>query len=390
MGARFRLKSSYNISSFSANTQVVLRAFQHYGLVLADNGADWFFGGTTDDWWGTTAGNQLVSELKTIPAAQFDAIDESSLQVAAGSYQASGPTPCSSVSLGPSPASPQVAGTQVTFTATASGCVNPLYEFWTRPASSSTWTMAQAYGSANTFKWTNAAGTYFIGVHTRASTSTAAYDAIAGTQYTLTSTATTCTAVTLSAAPTSPSIASMSITVTATATCPNASPQFEFWALWQGASGWIMQQAYSTTASWTWNSTGAPTGTERFGVWVKDAGSPNAYDQLASIPYTVTNQACTALSLTAAPPSPSVSGTTITVTATSTCPNSLPQYEFWALWQGASGWIMQKAYSTSATWTWNSTGAPPGTERFGVWVKDASAPASKQADLYYSTPYQVT
>jgi hypothetical protein len=195
--------------------------------------------------------------------------------------------------------------------------------------------------------------------------------------------------VTLSAAPTSPASVGASITVTATATCPNSSPQFEYWALWAGTGTWYLQQAYSTTASWTWNSTGAPAGTERFGVWVKDAGSPNAYDQLASIPYTVVNKACTALSLTAAPPSPSVSGTTITVTATSTCPNSNQQYEFWALWQGASGWIMQKAYSTSNTWTWNSTGAPAGTERFGVWVKDASAASSTQADLYYSIPYQV-
>jgi hypothetical protein len=88
MGSRFRLRSGYDISRFGANTQVVLRAFQHYGLVLADNGSDWFFGGTSDDWWGTAAGSTVVSELKTIPAAQFDAIDESSLQAAAGSYRA--------------------------------------------------------------------------------------------------------------------------------------------------------------------------------------------------------------------------------------------------------------------------------------------------------------
>jgi len=88
MGSRFRLRASFNISGFTAGTQVVLRAFQRYGLVLADNGADWFFQGTTDDWWGTAAGSQIVSELKTIPAAQFDAVDESALQVSAGSYQA--------------------------------------------------------------------------------------------------------------------------------------------------------------------------------------------------------------------------------------------------------------------------------------------------------------
>ena len=93
MGARFRLRSTFDISSFAPNTQVVLRAFQHFGLVLADNGADWYFGGSTDDWWGTTAGDQVVSQLKTIPAAQFDAVDESSLQAAPGSYRATGTTP---------------------------------------------------------------------------------------------------------------------------------------------------------------------------------------------------------------------------------------------------------------------------------------------------------
>ena len=87
MGARFRLRSSFNISGFSPTTQVVLRAFQHYGLILADNGADWYFQGTTDDWWGTTAGSTVVNELKTIQANQFDAVDESGLQAASGSYQ---------------------------------------------------------------------------------------------------------------------------------------------------------------------------------------------------------------------------------------------------------------------------------------------------------------
>jgi len=93
MGARFRLRAGFNASGFSVNTQVVLRAFQHYGLILADNGSDWYFGGSTDSWWGTTAGDTVVSELKTIPANQFDAVDESGLQVSAGSYAAAPPAP---------------------------------------------------------------------------------------------------------------------------------------------------------------------------------------------------------------------------------------------------------------------------------------------------------
>jgi len=100
MGARFRLRAGFNISGFSANTQVVLRAFQHYGLILADNGADWFFGGTTDNWWGTTAGVTLDSELKTIPTSQFDVIDESSIQAAPNSYRALGSVTFTPASVG--------------------------------------------------------------------------------------------------------------------------------------------------------------------------------------------------------------------------------------------------------------------------------------------------
>src|SRR5438445_3909992 len=77
MGARFRLKASYDISHFSTQTQVILRAMQHYGLILADNGSNWFFSGTQDAAWP----DSLLTELKTVPAAQFDAVDESSLMI---------------------------------------------------------------------------------------------------------------------------------------------------------------------------------------------------------------------------------------------------------------------------------------------------------------------
>ena len=77
MGARFRLKSTYDISHFSAQAQVILLAMQHYGLILADNGSNWFFSGTEDAAWP----DSLLSELKMIPASQFDAVDESSLML---------------------------------------------------------------------------------------------------------------------------------------------------------------------------------------------------------------------------------------------------------------------------------------------------------------------
>jgi hypothetical protein len=84
MGARFRLKASFDIAGYSPQAQVVLRAMQQYGLILADNGSNWYFGGTADDNWPLS----LVDELKTVPAGAFEAVDESSLMIDPNSGQA--------------------------------------------------------------------------------------------------------------------------------------------------------------------------------------------------------------------------------------------------------------------------------------------------------------
>lgn len=81
MGARFRLRASFGISRFSPSAQVILRAMQRYGLIVADNGSDWLFQGSTDARWG----DALLSELKSIPASQFEAVDASSLMISANS-----------------------------------------------------------------------------------------------------------------------------------------------------------------------------------------------------------------------------------------------------------------------------------------------------------------
>ncbi|MEO6712067.1 MAG: hypothetical protein ABIM89_01405, partial [Mycobacteriales bacterium] len=84
MGARFRLKASYNISRLRPDTQVVLRAMKKHGLILADNGSNWFFQGAAGNTWDST----FIGELKGIPASAFEAVDASSLMVNANSGQA--------------------------------------------------------------------------------------------------------------------------------------------------------------------------------------------------------------------------------------------------------------------------------------------------------------
>jgi hypothetical protein len=86
MGARFRLSSSFTLPASKCATpcQVVLQAMKTYGLILADNGSNWYFQGTADPRWTYT----MVGQLKQIPASAFVAVDESSLIVNPNSGQA--------------------------------------------------------------------------------------------------------------------------------------------------------------------------------------------------------------------------------------------------------------------------------------------------------------
>jgi hypothetical protein len=78
MGQRFRLKGDVNISRFSAEVQVILRALKKYGMILADNGSAWYISGVPDSRWDNDA---LVQELSEIRGSDFEAVDVSPLMV---------------------------------------------------------------------------------------------------------------------------------------------------------------------------------------------------------------------------------------------------------------------------------------------------------------------
>jgi hypothetical protein len=77
MGARFRLRAGYDTSHYGPKARVILRAMKHYGMIVADNGTDWYFQGTKDSRWT----DALLDQLKRIPASKFEAVDTSSCMV---------------------------------------------------------------------------------------------------------------------------------------------------------------------------------------------------------------------------------------------------------------------------------------------------------------------
>jgi hypothetical protein len=78
MGARFRLKREFSLHGFGPAARTILRALKRYGMIVADNGSDWYFQGTVDDRWT----NALLDQLKTVPAKAFQAVDASACRVA--------------------------------------------------------------------------------------------------------------------------------------------------------------------------------------------------------------------------------------------------------------------------------------------------------------------
>jgi hypothetical protein len=97
MGARFRLKASFNVAKFCRNSQrycrdakAVLVEMKNYGLILADNGSNWYFQGSAYPQWP----DALVSLLKGIRASAFQAVNESCLMVHRNSGMARGKSGC--------------------------------------------------------------------------------------------------------------------------------------------------------------------------------------------------------------------------------------------------------------------------------------------------------
>ena len=70
MGARLRLKADYDVSSFSAHDQVILRALKKYGMILADNGSPLFITGAPDARWN----DEELSGLKRVKTSDFEVV----------------------------------------------------------------------------------------------------------------------------------------------------------------------------------------------------------------------------------------------------------------------------------------------------------------------------
>ena len=71
MGLRLRLKASFDTRRYRGDALVILTALKRYGMIVADNGGNWFITGATDRRWNDAD----LDQLKTVPGTAFEVVD---------------------------------------------------------------------------------------------------------------------------------------------------------------------------------------------------------------------------------------------------------------------------------------------------------------------------
>jgi hypothetical protein len=70
MGLRLRLKSGYPVGSMGPAARAIAVAMKEYGLIVADNGSNWYIPGTSDRRWN----DEELDALKAIPGRDFEVV----------------------------------------------------------------------------------------------------------------------------------------------------------------------------------------------------------------------------------------------------------------------------------------------------------------------------
>jgi hypothetical protein len=76
MGLRVRLKRSFDVRPFPRQARIVLVALKRYGMMVADNGADWYVTGAPGRGWS----NDQLHTLGRVEGSDFEVVDTTKLR----------------------------------------------------------------------------------------------------------------------------------------------------------------------------------------------------------------------------------------------------------------------------------------------------------------------
>jgi alpha-tubulin suppressor-like RCC1 family protein len=194
---------------------------------------------------------------------------------------------CSNAGMVATPAGPQPVGTQVTLTG-SSTCGSPQYQFSYRLYGDPTWTSIGGFGAA-TQVWNTtgrASGLYQLLVGVRQAGSSGGAESTFIITYGL---GEVCSTVTLATNPPSPAGVGATVQLTGAASCSGAAtPEYQFSTKAPGAADFTTLQAYGTSATANWPTTGLALGTHTLRVQTRAVGSTSPNEASATLYYSLT------------------------------------------------------------------------------------------------------
>ncbi|HEV2035684.1 MAG TPA: PQQ-binding-like beta-propeller repeat protein [Candidatus Dormibacteraeota bacterium] len=325
---------------------------------------------TSFAWTGTGFAGSYNIEVDVRDAAEGNSVSYDTVRNI--TYVLNG---CSGVMLGTNPNSPQYPSGSVVLTGLGTCPGTPTYRFWVQ-APGGPWTINRDYSATNTYSWPIAGlalGIYHLEVDVRDQGARDTYEKVNNLTYTLS--AAPCATPTLGANPPTPGPTGATVTFTA-ATSGCTTPRYRFWV--RAPSGpWVIMQDYSPTNTFAWSGTGLA-GSYGIEVDVRDALSSVDHDAAGNLTYVVNG--CSAVSITASPPTSTAHGSTVTFTATATCPGT-PSYKFWIRPPGGA-WTVVQVYGPSNTFSWTGSSSPINTQTVGAYTIEIDVKDLGGTDTY--------
>lgn len=264
-----------------------------------------------------------------------------------------------SVTLVANKTSPQGPDTAITFTATGSGGTGFYeYRYYLNDGSGTGFQLMRDYSPNENWVWTPSnPGNYDIFVEMRNAESQVLRDAYASINFFQIQGSIAPTGVTVTSDLASPQAPGTAITFSATAQGGAGPLEYRFYLNDGSGAGFVLQQDYSSTASWTWTPSAA--GNYDLFVEVRRAGADVLRDAYASVNFYQIQAAIppNAVSLTPSIASPQASGTQITFTATASGGSGPYEYRFYLNDGSGAGYVLQGPYSATNTFVWTPTAA---------------------------------
>jgi Metallo-peptidase family M12 len=266
----------------------------------------------------------------------------------------------------PSPSS-ATAGSPVTWTAYAAGCVQPCsYQFFLFDGAS--WSNPQGWSTSSTWTWTPpAAGTYTVQVWARHAGAVTAFDAWRASAPFTVGVPSSLTVTSFFSSSSFSVPAGTTVTWDARAISGVEPYSFRFWVF--DGSLWSIGQDWSPSSTWTW--TPATAGTYSFQVWARNSGSGATFDAWrGGGPLVVGPPTSLSLSSVTADRSfPVSAGTPVSWKASAMGGSGPYTFRFWVF--DGIAWTLGRDWSPANTWTW--VPSSPGNYSFQVWARNAGS-----------------